>query len=92
MYINIYIFNIYIIYIYIYNICIVVYYLYIYIYIDINIYIHIICIYIYIYKFTSKMIWPDYPILGAEIANTRKLFLAPSADKQTRSYDTKPIY
>ena len=30
----------------------------------------------------------DYLILGAEIAKGQETFLVPSADKQTRSYDT----
>ena len=29
------------------------------------------------------------PILGAEIARGQETFLAPSADKQTRNYDTE---
>ena len=35
------------------------------------------------------MPWLDYPLLEADIARARIRFLAPSADKQTRNYDTE---
>ena len=70
-------------------------YVCVYIYIYIHTYIHIclylylsIYLYIYIYKLTSKCHSQTTPSSGGD-SQGQETFLAPSAHKQTRNYDTE---
>ena len=83
------IYNIYNIYMYDMYVYIYIIYIYIYIYIYICIYIYIYNIYIYISsKFTRNVI-VRLPHPRSGYSQGQETFLAASADKQTRNYDTE---